>query len=283
MGFRIEVCNINFCFLIWFAVSVHLMSVSGNDYTDNENNPFSVWFSFKHNPYASSLALYIVYSVFFFLWASLVVYMFLFLYISPFVTHLVVLGVRLQQAVLLYSHRRRQRNSISPLLSFLLAAALHAWWRRLGQGAAAQTLVTHTLERGRRKEQLVKPKVPQLIFWSIHELLSALTSSRVSSCGVAALSSESFCEPWMVSMFFLVPSRFFLCLWASFLTCPSALPELSLLTGLVSHFLKVFPGRLGPGELWGPRVWLEPGWRASLLDTDKVSDGKEKKEDVENC
>lgn len=101
-----------------------------------------------------------------------------------------------------------------------------------------------------------------------------LTSSSVSSCGVAALSSESFCEPCIVSMFFLVPSRFFLCLWASFLTWPSALPELSRRTGLVSHFLNVFPGRLGPGELWGPSVWLEPGWRASLLDTDKVSKGE---------
>lgn len=98
-----------------------------------------------------------------------------------------------------------------------------------------------------------------------------LTSSSVSSWGVAALSSESFWEPCMASMFFLAPSRFFLCLWASFFTWPSALPELSLRTGLVSHFLSVFPGRLGPGELWGPRVWLEPGWRASLLDTDNVS------------
>lgn len=52
---------------------------------------------------------------------------------------------------------------------------------------------------------------------------------------------------------------------------PSALPELSRRTGLVNHFLKVFPGRLGPGELWGPKVWLEPGCRVSLLDTDKVS------------
>lgn len=105
-----------------------------------------------------------------------------------------------------------------------------------------------------------------------------LTSSRVSSCGVAALSSESFCEPGIASMFFLVPSRFFLCLWASFLTWPSALPELSRRTGLVSHFLSVFPGRLGPGELWGPRVWLEPGCRASLLDTDKVSEWIEERE-----
>lgn len=81
----------------------------------------------------------------------------------------------------------------------------------------------------------------------------------------------------MASMFFLAPSRFFLCLWASFFTWPSALPELSLRTGLVSHFLSVFPGRLGPGELCGPRVWLEPGCSASLLDTDNVSKKKQTK------
>lgn len=117
------------------------------------------------------------------------------------------------------------------------------------------------------------------MFWQgrLSTTLSALTSSSVSSCGVAALSSESFCEPAIVSMFFLVTSRFFLCLWASFLTWPSALPELNRRTGLVSHFRKVFPGRLGPGELWGPSVWLEPGCRASLLDTDKVSKGEQEK------
>lgn len=117
------------------------------------------------------------------------------------------------------------------------------------------------------------------MFWQGQLLL---TSSRVSSCGVAALSSESFCEPCIVSMFFLVPSRFFLCLWAIFLTWPSALPELSRRTGLVSHFLNVFPGRFGPGELWGPRVWLEPGCRVSLLDTDKVSKGEREKRKVDN-
>lgn len=117
-----------------------------------------------------------------------------------------------------------------------------------------------------------QPKTMPPCFWKhLRRVVTSLTSSRVSSCGVAALSSESFCEPGKASMFFLVPSRFFLCLWASFLTWPSALPELSRRTGLVSHFLKVLPGRFGPGELWGPRVWLEPGCRASLLDTDKVS------------
>lgn len=72
------------------------------------------------------------------------------------------------------------------------------------------------------------------------------TSSTVSSCGVAALSSESFCDP---ASALLRTSRLFLCLCASFLTCPSALPLLSRRTGLVSHFRSVFPGRLGPGEL----------------------------------
>lgn len=76
-----------------------------------------------------------------------------------------------------------------------------------------------------------------------------LTSSMVSSCGVAALSSESFCEP---ASALLRTSRLFLCLCASFFTCPSALPLLSRRTGLVSHLRRVLPGRLGPGELWAP-------------------------------
>lgn len=75
------------------------------------------------------------------------------------------------------------------------------------------------------------------------------TSSTVSSCGVAALSSESFCEP---ASALLRTSLLFLCLCASFFTCPSALPLLSRRTGLVSHLRRVLPGRLGPGELWAP-------------------------------
>lgn len=188
--------------------------------------------------------------------------------------HLVILRVGLKQAVLLNGHWGRQRDSVRPLFSFLLTAALHARWGRLGQGAAAQPLIAHTLERN--KEQVVVQSQTWSQLFSI--MVRRLTSSRVSSCGVAALSSESFCEPGIASMFFLVPSRFFLCLWASFLTWPSALPELSRRTGLVSHFLSVFPGRLGPGELWGPSVWLEPGCRASLLDTDKVSEWTEERE-----
>ena len=66
------------------------------------------------------------------------------------------------------------------------------------------------------------------------------TSSTVSSWGVAALSSESFCEPIVISPLFLT-SRLFLCLWASFFTWPSALPLLSRRTGLVSHFRRVLP------------------------------------------
>lgn len=73
----------------------------------------------------------------------------------PCVTHLVVLGVRLQQAVLLDGHRGRQRNSISPLLSFLLATALHARRGRLGQGTTAQSFITHTLERDIRRTTIV--------------------------------------------------------------------------------------------------------------------------------
>src|SRR3712207_719057 len=80
----------------------------------------------------------------------------------------------------------------------------------------------------------------------------ALTSSTVSSCGVAALSSESFCEP---ASALLRTSLLFLCLCASFFTCPSALPLLSRRTGLVSHLRSVLPGRLGPGELWAPIMW----------------------------
>lgn len=66
------------------------------------------------------------------------------------------------------------------------------------------------------------------------------TSSKVSSWGVAALSSESFWEPIVISPLFLT-SRLFLCLWASFFTWPSALPLLSRRTGLVSHFRSVLP------------------------------------------
>lgn len=78
------------------------------------------------------------------------------------------------------------------------------------------------------------------------------TSSMVSSCGVAALSSESFWEP--ASALFRT-SLLFLCLWANFLACPSALPLLSRRTGLVSHLRRVLPGRLGPGELCAPIMW----------------------------
>lgn len=78
------------------------------------------------------------------------------------------------------------------------------------------------------------------------------TSSMVSSCGVAALSSESFCDP---ASALLRTSRLFLCLWASFFACPSALPLLSRRTGLVSHLRRVLPGRLGPGELCAPIMW----------------------------
>lgn len=192
-------------------------------------------------------------------------------YIS--VTHLVVLGVGLQQAVLLDGHWWRQRHGVSPLLAFFFATALHSWWGRLGQSSTAQPFIAHTLMR---EQCFSVGNWTWTLFLNVLITFasSVLTSSRVSSCGVAALSSESFCEPGIVSMFFLVPSRFFLCLWASFLTWPSAFPELSRRTGLVSHFLSVFPGRLGPGELWGPRVWLEPGCRASLLDTDNVSKGE---------
>lgn len=107
-----------------------------------------------------------------------------------------------------------------------------------------------------------------LIFWSP-------TSSMVSSCGVAALSSESFCEP--VSAF-LRTSRLFLCLCASFFTWPSALPLLSRLTGLVSHLRKVFPGRLGPGELckWPGCSVALPESPPSLLETESVSSKKER-------
>lgn len=78
------------------------------------------------------------------------------------------------------------------------------------------------------------------------------TSSMVSSCGVAALSSESFCDP--ASALFRT-SLLFLCLWASFFACPSALPLLSRRTGLVSHLRRVLPGLLGPGELCAPIMW----------------------------
>lgn len=103
-----------------------------------------------------------------------------------------------------------------------------------------------------------------------------LTSSIVSSCGVAALSSESFWEP---ASALLRTSLLFLCLWASFLTCPSAFPLLRRLTGLVSHFLKVLPGRLGPGELCAPIIWgwsdvTEAGGLASLLETERESKKK---------
>lgn len=106
----------------------------------------------------------------------------------------------------------------------------------------------------------------------------ALTSSTVSSCGVAALSSESFCEP---ASALLRTSLLFLCLCASFFTCPSALPLLSRRTGLVSHLRSVFPGRLGPGELWAPIMWgwreaTEAGGLASLLETDRESAGQER-------
>lgn len=106
----------------------------------------------------------------------------------------------------------------------------------------------------------------------------ALTSSTVSSCGVAALSSESFCEP---ASALLRTSLLFLCLCASFLTCPSAFPLLSRRTGLVSHLRSVFPGRLGPGELWAPIMWgcreaTEAGGLASLLETDSESEGQER-------
>lgn len=116
------------------------------------------------------------------------------------------------------------------------------------------------------------------IHTNLRKLPWALTSSTVSSCGVAALSSESFWEPASV---LLRTSLLFLCLWASFLTCPSALPLLRRLTGLVSHFLKVLPGRLGPGELWAPIMWgwsdvTEAGGLASLLDTERESGKKNK-------
>lgn len=65
--------------------------------------------------------------------------------------HLVILRVGLQQAVLLDGHWGRQRDSIRPLFSFLLTAALHARWGRLGQGAAAQPLIAHTLERNKER------------------------------------------------------------------------------------------------------------------------------------
>lgn len=111
-----------------------------------------------------------------------------------------------------------------------------------------------------------------LIFWSP-------TSSMVSSCGVAALSSESFCEP--VSAF-LRTSRLFLCLCASFFTWPSALPLLSRLTGLVSHLRRVFPGRLGPGELckWPGCSVALPESPPSLLETESVSSKKERERET---
>lgn len=102
----------------------------------------------------------------------------------------------------------------------------------------------------------------------------SLTSSTVSSWGVAAFSSESFWVP--VSALFRT-SLLFLCLWASFLTWPSAFPLLRRLTGLVSHFLRVLPGRFGPGELWvvltewGWSEVTEAGGLASLLDTESES------------
>lgn len=108
---------------------------------------------------------------------------------------------------------------------------------------------------------------------SLGKLPWTLTSSTVSSCGVAALSSESFWEP---ASALLRTSLLFLCLWASFLTCPSAFPLLRRLTGLVSHFLRVLPGRLGPGELCAPIMWgwsdvTEAGGLASLLETERES------------
>lgn len=109
---------------------------------------------------------------------------------------------------------------------------------------------------------------------SCRQLPGTRTSSIVSSCGVAALSSESFWEP---ASALLRTSLLFLCLWASFLTCPSAFPLLRRLTGLVSHFLKVLPGRLGPGELCAPIIWgwrdvTEAGGLASLLETERESE-----------
>ncbi len=106
-----------------------------------------------------------------------------------------------------------------------------------------------------------------IVFWSP-------TSSMVSSCGVAALSSESFCKP---ASAFLRTSRLFLCLCASFFTWPSALPLLSRLTGLVSHLRRVFPGRLGPGELckWPGCSVALPESPPSLLETESVSSQKE--------
>ncbi|KAG7265784.1 hypothetical protein CRUP_006446 [Coryphaenoides rupestris] len=83
----------------------------------------------------------------------------------------------------------------------------------------------------------------------------------MSSWGVAALSSGSFCAPSCSSPAVLrtttTSPRFFLCLLASFLTWPSALPELRRRTGLVSHLRSVLPGRLGPGETVGTQLC---GW-----------------------
>lgn len=62
------------------------------------------------------------------------------------VTHLVILGVGLQQAVLLDGHRGRQRDSVSSFLSFFFAAALHSRRGRLGQRSTAQPFIAHALK-----------------------------------------------------------------------------------------------------------------------------------------
>lgn len=70
--------------------------------------------------------------------------------LSVALLYLVVLRVRLQEAVLLDGHGWGQRHSISALLSLFFSAALHARGGGFGQRAAAEALVPSPLKSNQR-------------------------------------------------------------------------------------------------------------------------------------
>lgn len=64
--------------------------------------------------------------------------------------YLVILRIRLKEAVLLNGHGGRQWYSVGALLAFFFSAALHARGRGLGQRTTAETLVPSSLKSNQR-------------------------------------------------------------------------------------------------------------------------------------
>lgn len=119
--------------------------------------------------------------------------------------YLVVLRVRLEQAVLLDGHGRGQGHGVGPLLPFFLAAALHARGGGLGERAAAQALVPASLKRNQHSlvRLWVRPPAP------VHRNEPHGVNGQTASWTAAQMAGGGtlFPTPTVPSHSFLRPNR----------------------------------------------------------------------------